>query len=529
MQGARRFNLACGTTRAGIMTETTTTPSQNKNRRKEYEGVTAGYDAARHTPDAMSIWRNADSLAATTLNNPMARKVLRDRARYETANNSLLFGIIDTYVTDLVGAWVTLHLPEEVPEKTRQQILQDFDDWCCRSHFWQKLRLLVRAKVIDGEGFAQFFTDRNLDADVKLNLSIFECDRVESWSAVNREDEIDGIRFDEYGRPTQYRVLKYHPGDYRTDLKTRAGEWIKAKDIIHYFDQTRPEQVRGVSDLVSGLELPVKLRSYTNSVIDAASRAAEISGVLETDQIPECFDGDGESIGRCAMEVTPNTIFNSERGGLVTLPEGWKLNQLKSEQPTSTYPQFKREIVADIGRMFSMPYNIAACDSSNYNYASGRLDHMTYDSAIATRRSVISTEILDRVFFAWFEEWMIGKNLPQKVTRAAHRTEWLFSRRGNADPLKDANADKVRLDSATSTLSDLYAKDGKDWRRQAEQAVEERVTILAIWRKQCKAKGLPEDTPCPFGQEKTTPAAPPKSQPKSDDATDPQKTKQEPK
>ena len=65
-----------------------------------------------------------------------------------------------------------------------------------------------------------------------------------------------------------------------------------------------------------------------------------------------------------------------------TLPDGWKLGQIKAEQPGTSYAEFKREILNEIARCLNMPYNIAAGDSSDYNYASGRLDHQTYYRAI---------------------------------------------------------------------------------------------------------------------------------------------------
>ncbi len=54
---------------------------------------------------------------------------------------------------------------------------------------------------------------------------------------------------------------------------------------------------------------------------------------------------------------------------------GWKIGQVRAEQPTTAYGDFKHEIINEIARPLQMPFNVAAGNSSGYNYVSGRLDH----------------------------------------------------------------------------------------------------------------------------------------------------------
>ena len=313
-----------------------------KHQRSSFDGtqVNARFDNARNTPDTASLFRNVDSLAMVAALNPTVRRIVRDRARYVVMNCPYAWGMLDTYATHVVGPWVTVSFPRGgIPESVRDKLVTDFDAWALKADLWSKLKVLVRAKTTDGEAFATFYTDPTITDEtnkVTLNLASLECDRVESWTeSVSREDEIDGIRFDAYRHPVAYRILKYHPGDYRVSIKNRRGEWIKAENVIHYFEMLRPEQVRGVSDFVSALDIPADQKSYRSSVTQTAVNAASVSGVLSTDQVPECFDDDDASIGKCAMEVKPNTVFQMQRGMFVTLPEGWHLNQLQAQQPTA--------------------------------------------------------------------------------------------------------------------------------------------------------------------------------------------------
>lgn len=492
-----------------------------KHRRSAYDGATvrAHFDNARNTPETAALFREADSLAMIAALSPSVRRIVRDRARYIVYNCPYAWGMLDTYATDIVGPWLSVSFPRKIAEGVRDRITTAFDEWALRVELWEKLKTLVRAKTTDGEAFAMFYTDPTIvDSEnaVTLNLATLECDRVESWTEqVTRENETDGIRFDPYRHPIEYRVLKYHPGDYRAikNIKYRAGDWIKAANIIHYFEVLRPEQVRGVSDFVSMLDIPAEQKAYRAAVTNTATNAASVSGVLSTDQVPECFDDNDESLGKCAMEVKPNTVFQAQRGSFVSLPEGWKLQQLQAQQPTSLYKDFVRSLIAEMARCLSMPVNIAMCDSSQHNFASAKLDHTTYGKKIQAVRSTLVTKVLDRIFAKWLEEYAIRRPLTPTALSALRRTEWLFAERDNTDVMKDASADNTRLGNGTTNLATLYAKDGKDWKRETDQAIDEKMHILVRWREKCKENGLPEDTPCPFfAKGGATPAAPTEDQ-----------------
>jgi hypothetical protein len=64
-------------------------------------------------------------------------------------------------------------------------------------------------------------------------------------------------------------------------------------------------------------------------------------------------------------------------------------------------------------------FNIAAANSSGYNYASGRLDHQTYYKAIRVEQSHLECVVLDRILAVRFEEEVL---LPDFFLRALHQS-----------------------------------------------------------------------------------------------------------
>jgi capsid protein len=140
-----------------------------------------------------------------------------------------------------------------------------------------------------------------------------------------------------------------------------------------------------------------------------------------------------------------------------------------------TYAEFKREVLNEISRCLNMPFNIAAGNSSSYNYASGRLDHQTYFKSLRIDQSRIETVVLDRMLAAWFDEAvLVGDLLPSGLGPIADWPhQWFWDGHEHVDPQKEANAQATRLASHTTTLADEYARKGQDWETQLRQRAKE--------------------------------------------------------
>jgi capsid protein len=306
---------------------------------------------------------------------------------------------------------------------------------------------------------------------VQLDLRLIEADRVTAPD-LKTDGSIDGITFDSAGNPTTYCVLTEHPGDDMVAPWLGQFHRFPAASVIHYFRTDRPGQSRGIPDITPALPLFAHLRRYTLAVIAAAEIAALPGGVLYTDAPPN-----GE-----ATDIEPMDLVELERGMLMTMPGGWKMGQLKAEQPTTTYGEFKREILKEIARCLNMPYNVAAGDSSNHNYASGRLDHQTYFKSIRVEQRQLETTVLDRILAAWLDEAaLIPGVLPDGIgPTGSLRHQWFWDGHEHVDPAKEARAQAIRLNSLTTTLADEYAKRGLDWETQLRQRAAEQQLLREL-------------------------------------------------
>ena len=429
--------------------------------------VRARFDAAQTTPDNRKHWANADHLSADAAASSDVRRTLRNRARYEVANNSYARGIVLTLANDVIGTGPRIQMLADSAE-ANQIIEREFMAWAKAIDLPGKLRTMRSARAQDGETFALLFNNGSLDSPVKLDIRLVEADQVTTPDlSLAKAGAVDGIVFDEFGNAREYHVLKEHPGD---GSASAVGGYAKvpAKDMIHWFRCDRPGQSRGLPDIMPALPLFAQLRRYTLAVIAAAESAANIAVLMKTNA----------PAGGEAAEVEPMTEMEFSPNMAVFTPEGWEPSQVKAEQPATTYDMFKREILNEIARCLNMPYNIAACNSSGYNYASGRLDHQTYFKNIRVEQADVEARVLDRILAAWLAEAVkvFALDLPSfakasEGTDAPH--QWFWDGHEHVDPQKEANAQAQRLASNTTTLATEYARQGKDWETELRQRARE--------------------------------------------------------
>ncbi len=173
--------------------------------------IRARFDAAVTNSDNARHWANADGLSADAAASANIRRILRNRSRYEVANNSYAKGIVLTLANDCVGTGPRLQLLTEDAE-TNRRVEAAFSQWCQATGLASKLRTMRMAKATDGEAFAMLTANPRLDAAVKLDVQLLEADRVSTPLLLKGStNDVDGIAFDAYGNPVAYTILRQHP------------------------------------------------------------------------------------------------------------------------------------------------------------------------------------------------------------------------------------------------------------------------------------------------------------------------------
>ncbi|MBE3132787.1 MAG: phage portal protein [Acidobacteria bacterium] len=435
----------------------------------------------------------ADGYSADAAASSVVRRTLRNRARYEVANNGYAAGIIQTLANDVIGTGPRLQMLTD-SDDTNRLIELEFAAWAKRIDLPGKLRTMRMAKAHDGEVFALFGDNTALTGPVKLDLRLLEADQVATPDFTGMDaNAVDGIVLDAFGNPKTYHVLTDHPGATGA-LGASQKTDIDASQMIHWFRVDRPGQHRGVSEIASTLGLYAQLRDFVDSVIAAAKTAADHALVMKTTLLPD---------EAAAAEIEPFAELEISPNSGVFCPEGWEPFQLKAEQPSTTTPQFVQFIINQAARPWSMPKNIALCDSSEYNYASGRLDHQTYYKAIRVEQAQCESFVLDRIFDAWMAAARDVIGAP--IGQWPH--QWFWDGWEHIDPLKEANAEDIRLKNRSTNHAATYARRGQDWEEEVYQSLFEDARKEQMWADIRKSLSLPPaPLPGPTGQPAQAPA-----------------------
>lgn len=454
-------------------------PYASEQRRQRISRISAQYDAARTSSENQNHWANADFRSPAASSSVAVRKTIRSRARYECQeNNSFGKGIILTLANDTMGRGPRLQMRTKNSD-VNTFFEREFGRWLREIHAPEKLRTMRVSKVVDGESFSIPVTNMRLRTPVKLDLRLIETDQVTSPATILMErDVVDGVRYDSDGNPVEYFILKQHPGSMLFFLNPTDFETVSQEKMIHLFREDRPGQRRGVSELATALPLFAQLRRYVLAVLASAEVAADYAAVMYTD-----------SPNIDPVEIDVDSLLPIDRRYFQVLPDGWKIEQLKAEQPTAQFKEFRNAIINEIARCVNMPFNVAAGDSSDYNYASGRLDHQTYHRSISIEQDYFSRFVLDRLFDWWFDEAVfITDYLPNIDGLDISDREWFWDGFEHVDPQKESIAQEKKIGSGTTHRAREYARMGLDIDAEDVKAAEHYgVTVeeyrLALFKK----------------------------------------------
>lgn len=437
--------------------------------------VQARYDAAQTTPSNARHWAQADWWSADAALHPGIRRTLRSRARYEASNNSYLAGMLQTLATDLVGTGPRLQLilPDVSPEDPRvRKVEHAVHEWGRAVDLAAKLRLMRIARAVDGEAFAVKQTNPQLPDDgVQLDLKLVEADQVANPLWLLELGQIDGIKVDDAGNVTEWHILRHHPGSMA--WASNLGDWVPSNRVLHWCNRTRPGQHRGVGEIVPALELFAMLRRYTLATVTAAETAADFAALIHTN-LP-ASDGGAASVPQ--WETMPIV-----RGMAMSLPDGWDATQMKPEHPTTTYSEFEKRLLNQIARCLNMPYIVAALDSSQASYSSMRGDYLVYRKAVTCLREDLERNVLNPLVSDWMNEAaLIDGLIPDGLPLLADwNWRWIWSGWEHVDPVKEADAQTIRLANNTTTLSEECSKVGADWREVLKQRAAERALMAEL-------------------------------------------------
>ncbi len=459
-------------------------------------GDTSYYGASK-TRRSVSQWnpllRDADGDTLRDL------QTIRDRSRDLCRNAPLALGAINTKVLNIVGSGLRLQsrvdaeflkLSPDEADAWQRKTEREFALWagspnCDASRcldFYALQELAFRSMLESGDVFIAMPAIRRHGWPYMTSLQLIEADRVR-----NKNDMADtptlagGVEKTEYGEPVAYHVMTSHPGAFIANREWRRLEAFGAatgrRNVLHLFRRLRPDQTRGVPDLVPVMETLKQLDRYTE---------AEIMAAIVTGMFAVFFKSEGEG-GLAPVEPTlesrgaaSDRDFKLVSGMVGELGPGERLETVNPSRPNMQFDPFVMAILRQVGVALELPFEILI-KHFTASYSASRAALLEAWRFFKARRRWMSANFCDPIYEVWMSEAVASGRIvapgffADSAIRAAYlRADWLGSSPGHIQPLQEAEAEQTWLEMGVKTLAEITAEaTGGDWEQNHRQRARE--------------------------------------------------------
>lgn len=431
------------------------------------------YDAGDYSRGNAN-WRVINQSAEYT--DKYSRDNVRARARDLERNSDMMNSVIGAYKRNVIGGGYTLQV-KTGDDELNDTIEAAWKKWCKKQNcdvtgtqsFTQMMRMCMKRKKIDGGILiVKRYTS---DGFLPFKLQTFEVDELDNshmTPKVQGNKVVGGIELNEYNKPVGYWIRQY-PVD---SLALTTPVYIEAKDVIFLYTKHRPSQIREMSDMSPTI---TRIRDANEFMVAVSvkERIAACLSVFIKKTIPTTGIGRGIGVGQGVLHdyqgksITPGMIKELNAGDEIQV-----VNPAGQATDAASYIKLQQRLV---GAGQGISYEATSRDMSESNYSSTRQgiieDEMTY-----TEEKEMLMEVMDEIYETFvISLWLSGnisvKDFWGKKDKYLEHT-WIIAPKKWIDPQKEANANRIALNTGQKTFKQIAAEQGRDWKEQIEEIAE---------------------------------------------------------
>lgn len=498
------------------------------------ESAIGAFDAARRFDDGLTAWSPA--LRSADLDMLGDKPLIDARTRDVSRNDAYIASGAQLHKDSIVGAAYLLNskpahkvlgLDETWAEEFQQEVEEKFTLYAESPRNWMDaqrvntftdlVRLAVGTFCVSGEFLASVEWLRDAGRPFNTAIQPIELDRLSNpYGQMDDKYLRRGIAKNDFGAPVGYWIQVAHPTDFTVQDDTYRWKYVPATkpwgrtQIIHIFEQQRPEQTRGISQMVAALKeirITKKFRDITlaNAVLNATYAASIESELPDQVVFDQLGAGRGGSIGEAITSYGTAYLgavskFAGGGKGLfldgVRIPHffpGTKLQLRPAGTPGGVGTDFEKSLLRYIAANLGVSYEQLSKDYSETNYSSARAGVNETEKYMASRKRKAADGVANAGYMLWLEEAINKKQITSMPRRAPSwyeglnaeaysQCEWIGASKGQIDELKETQAAVLRLKWGLSTQEKEVARFGGDWRKVNAQRERE--------MKDQKARGL---------------------------------------
>ena len=403
---------------------------------------------------------------------------LRNRARQLEQDNPFVQRYLKLCEDNIVGerGYILQSMVKDSPDRLDTQanriIEAGWEEWSKKGNcdvtgkysFRQICKLIVRHRKRDGEVFVRLV--KGYPNKWKFALQLIPAEMVNmnlSSDLGNGNKIIQGIEVDSWGRPKAY-----HIGSNSNSMSSAPATYLRfsADEILHIYNPESCVQLRSVSELHNSM-VPIHLHnSYTEAELVAAKVGACQGGFFTGNTT---LPGTVEDDGTIVMDLEPGTFHQ--------LPNGVSFEKYDPNHPNINFNEFSKSILKQISAGLNISYTSLTGDLTEVNFSSIRQGILDERNNWKNEQSLEINNTVKPIFAAWLEQSLLTtslvfddipnvatpKPLPYSKMNKFLADTWIVKRWDWVDPLKDANAMKLKRDLGWMSDTQICADLGTDY------------------------------------------------------------------
>lgn len=507
------------------------------SRPEQNAGVGHGaYEGADQTSRELASWRPRAASADALINDGRTKITMDSRGRDLLRNDGQVAGASTLQKDSIVGSQYRLNaqpaqgvlarmfpdlgFTEEWAEQFQVEVEELFtlyaesiDSWIDVQRQWSftgLVRMAVGCYFAGGEALFTCNWMRGGGRPFSTAFQLVDCDRLSNPNDVADTRFLrNGVVLDRNGAPTSVWIRDAHPGDmlrgqnlYSWTNRPVYKAWGRHHTIL-LRNLQRPEQTRGVADMVTVLKETRMASRFHETTLANAIANASFAATIESELPPEMAarmigaenDGGGMMDPAKAMLAA---IAEYTRGGqniqlggvkIPTLFPGTKLNLRPAGSIGGVGEGFEASLLRKVAAGLGVSYEELTRDFTKTNYSSFRAAANQTQRSVASRKREVADYVANAMFRNWLEEAIDLRMIPSlepmlaKVPDLFYRplvrdalaaATWIGASRGQVDEMKETQAAVMRIKAGLSTYEIETARLGIDFREVFRQRAREK-------------------------------------------------------
>ena len=446
------------------------------------------FHAASKTKNSLLGWITGGGSAEDDID--LQGSTLRIRSRDLYAGGGLGRGAPATLVTNVVGWGIRpkpkidaamLGMSDEAAAEWQSIALREFNMWAkttmCdatrQNTFWELQELAFRSMLVSGDVFTLFGEKPNPRNPYQLVIRLIEADRVSTPESTGESEAqnidgggriVDGIEINKDGEVSRYHIATYHPLQDETpeeitwETIDAFGKDTGMPNVLHIMTVERPEQHRGIPFVSGMIEQVKQLDRYMDGELAASLVAAMLTVFITNDGTQDdSYDSINDSIAEDEKVTDDSMKIELGNGNVYELPPGKKVQSAGVSRAPTAFEAFVSQVVTMIGSSMEIPYEVLM-HRYDHNYTASRSAMLDFWKVVRRYRQHFIERFNQPIYEQWLAEAVaLGRiDAPGFFDDPAVRDawcgcQWIGTSQGHVQPVQEANAAKIRMETGIST------------------------------------------------------------------------------